>query len=93
MVIGTLEVDLYLEDSQSLKSRRRVIKGLIARLRQKFNVAVTEIGDKNLWQRTTLAMVSLSDDSKYLDGLLSTVLNYLEREKSVQVLDHRVRVF
>ena len=93
MVIGTLEVDLYLEDSQSLKSRRRVIKGLVARLRQKFNVAVSEVGDKSLWQRITLAMVSVSDDARYLDGLLSTVLNYLKRQSSVEVLDHRLRLF
>ena len=93
MVIGVLEVDVYLDHSQSLKDRRRVIKGLIAQLRRKFNVAVSEIDEKSLWQRATLAIVSLSDDAKYLDGLLSATLNHLDRESQVQVLDHRLRLF
>ena len=93
MIIGVLEIDLFLEDCQSLKGRRAVLKGLVTRLRRTFNVAVSEVGEKNLWQRATLAVAGISDDPKYLDGLLSVVLKHFERERSVQVIDHRSRLF
>ena len=45
MTIGFCRIDLYLPECASLKQKRGVLKGVIARTRNKFNVAVAELDD------------------------------------------------
>lgn len=51
-----------MEDSHSLKDRRHYVKSLKDRLRARFNVAVAEIGETELWQSATVAVVTVSSD-------------------------------
>ncbi|MCK4409317.1 MAG: DUF503 domain-containing protein, partial [Candidatus Eisenbacteria sp.] len=62
MTIGTLEVVLLIRESHSLKSRRRVVKSLIDRIRSRFNVSVADIGDQNLWQKVVLGVAVVAND-------------------------------
>ena len=43
MIVKTLELDIYIPESNSLKDKRRVVKSLISRCRQKFNVSMESI--------------------------------------------------
>ena len=68
--IGVLTLELRLEDSHSLKDKRHVVKSLKDRLRHKFNVAVAEIDHQDLWQRATLAAVTVSSDRVHAEKVL-----------------------
>ena len=71
--IGVLTMELRLENSHSLKEKRHVIEGLKARLRNKFNVAVAEIDHQDLWQRGTVAAVTVSSDHVHAERVLQSV--------------------
>ena len=60
--IGVLTLELRMEDSHSLKEKRHVVQSLKDRLRHKFNVSVAEIANQDLWQRATVAAVTVSSD-------------------------------
>ena len=64
---------LYLPDSNSLKDKRQVARSLSARIRNKFNVAVAEVEDQDLWQRLTLAVCCVSTDSAHGHCMVSKV--------------------
>jgi uncharacterized protein YlxP (DUF503 family) len=49
-----LEVRLHVNDSGSLKSKRKVVSSLKAQVRQRFGASVAEIDGHDTWQRTTL---------------------------------------
>ena len=51
MVVGMLEVQLFLPDAQTLKDKRSVLKSLKDQLRGRFNVAVVELNPSVKWQR------------------------------------------
>ncbi|MCL4401723.1 MAG: DUF503 domain-containing protein [Acidobacteria bacterium] len=72
-VIGVLTLELRIEDAHSLKDKRHVVKSLKDRLRHKFNVAVAEIDGQDLWQRSTLAAVTVSSDHGHAERLLQSV--------------------
>lgn len=59
MTIGILKLTLFIHDSNSLKEKRVVLHSLKARLRNNFNVAVSQIGDEDKWQKSTLAVVGV----------------------------------
>jgi len=43
MTVGILRVDIYISESNSLKAKRMVLHSLKSRLRNHFNIAVTQI--------------------------------------------------
>ena len=68
--IGVLTLELRLEHSHSLKEKRHVLESLKDRLRHKFNVAVAEIDYHDLWQRSVVAVVTVSPDQAFAEKVL-----------------------
>jgi len=57
MTVGILKLVLFIHESNSLKAKRMALHSVKARLRNNFNVAVTQIADEDKWQKATLAVV------------------------------------
>jgi uncharacterized protein len=49
-----VEVRLHLNDSGSLKQKRKVVQSLKAQVRHRFGASVAEIDGHDTWQRATL---------------------------------------
>jgi uncharacterized protein YlxP (DUF503 family) len=47
MIVGTLSIKVVMRNSRSLKDKRRIIKSLKDRIRNKFNVSVSETGSQD----------------------------------------------
>jgi hypothetical protein len=73
MHIAHLTLELRIEAARSLKDKRQVTRSLKDRLRASFNVAVAEVEVTDLWQRATIAIVSVSESRDYLAGLMKNV--------------------
>lgn len=58
--VGVLTLELELAEARSLKDKRRWVRGLKDRLRNGFDVAVAEIDDQNLLNRSVIAAVTVS---------------------------------
>lgn len=71
--VGVLTLELRLEYAHSLKDKRQVVQSLKERLRHKFNVAVAEIDGQDLWQRATLAAVTVSPSHEFAEKVLRSV--------------------
>ncbi|MBX5494163.1 MAG: DUF503 domain-containing protein [Bryobacteraceae bacterium] len=71
--IGVLTLELRLPYSHSLKDKRHVVKGLKDRLRHKFNVSVAEIDYQDTWQRSVIAVVTVSGSHVNAEQVLQSV--------------------
>ncbi len=49
-----VEARLHVAESQSLKSKRQVVRSVKDALRERLGAAVAEIGGQDTWQRATL---------------------------------------
>ena len=78
VAIGIARVVLHLPDSGSLKSKRRVVSGLLRRVRQEFHVSAAEVGELDRWQLAELAVATVSGDGRHADEVLAAVLRYIE---------------
>ncbi|MFZ5929115.1 MAG: DUF503 domain-containing protein [Acidobacteriota bacterium] len=58
--IGVLTLELELAEARSLKDKRHWVRGLKDRLRNGFNLAVAEIDDQHLLNRSVVAAVTIS---------------------------------
>ena len=78
MVIGHLSLELHIPGARSLKEKRMVLRGVKERIK-KFNVAVAEVEHHDLWQRSGLSVVTVSNDEKHADRELAAVVSEIER--------------
>jgi uncharacterized protein YlxP (DUF503 family) len=79
MVIGILRLTLHIPNSSSLKDKRHVVSGLLKRVRQQFQVAAAEVGDRERWQLAQLGIACVSADGAHADEVLAHVLSFVER--------------
>lgn len=92
MTVGILKIALFIHESNSLKEKRMVLHSLKAKLRNNFNVAVTQIADEDKWQRTTIAIVGAEKDKKNMDSILCRVINYIETFDRVNLINHEMEL-
>ncbi|MCK4463898.1 MAG: DUF503 domain-containing protein [Candidatus Omnitrophica bacterium] len=92
MRVGALKIHMEIISSSSLKDKRAVLKGLKERIRRRFNVSISEIGNHDKWQRATLGISSISHDKQFIETMLNKIINYIEEEKSVLVLDINIEI-
>ncbi|NLV75260.1 MAG: DUF503 domain-containing protein [Chloroflexi bacterium] len=78
MLIVLCTLELHIPAASSLKSKRQVLRSVIDRLRADFNIAVAEVAQQDAHQLATLAVVSVSNDRAYLDGLIQRVVTFVE---------------
>ncbi|HZK66901.1 MAG TPA: DUF503 domain-containing protein [Chloroflexota bacterium] len=77
MIVGSCRVVLHLPEAHSLKDKRQVVKSILARVHNQFNVAAAEIEDQELWQKAVLGIAMVSNDSRHANEVLSNVVNFI----------------
>lgn len=72
---------LRLAENSSLKGKRMVVKSVVQRVRNRFNVAIAEIDTQDVWEVITLGIVCVSDDPRHANAMLSKVIDFIESER------------
>ena len=77
----------------SLKEKRSIIKSLIEKSRNKFNLAVSETDDNDLWKNANISAVTVSNERKYIDSLFSKYVNFIDENTEVVLRDYKIEIF
>lgn len=88
MLVGTCTIDLHLPESSSLKNKRYILQGLKKQIRNNFNVSIAEIDHHDLWQRATLGVAVVANDTKFADQVLSKIIDFIGKESRVELIDY-----
>lgn len=64
--VTLLTIELLIPHAQSLKDKRREVRGLKDRIRNKFNASVAEVGYQDKWQRAVLAVCLVGSGKRQL---------------------------
>ena len=86
MIVGTLELDLRLDGCFSLKEKRHVLRSLIDRLRHDLHLAVSEVGDYDLWNSAVVGVACVTNDATLADGVLDRVLAIVDASPAIEVV-------
>ncbi len=73
MPVTLLTIELRIEHAHSLKDRRQVVRSIKDKLRQGFNISVSELDEAVTWQSATLGISAVSNSRDYLSGLMEQV--------------------
>jgi hypothetical protein len=92
MVIGLLTLELHFPGAQSLKDKRQALRSLEQRLRNRHNVALAEVDHQDLWQRATLAVVSVNTDQVHLERALQAVAGEAATAREIELVDQHLEL-
>ncbi|WP_022849795.1 DUF503 domain-containing protein [Limisalsivibrio acetivorans] len=93
MVIGSVVFILGVEQAFSLKDKRKIISGLKRKISNRFNVAVSEVGSADLWNRAEIGIVTLSSKRNHVERQLSKVMDFVESYPEVEVMGISEEIF
>ena len=86
-MIGYVEFEAIIYDAHSLKEKRAVLQRILTRLSQKYNISVAEVDYQDLWQRTKIAIVTVSSSQlaseRELQNALKLVDSFPEIERTI----------
>ena len=92
MIVGVAIVELRVHGSQSLKSKRGVVRSITQRLRNRFNVSVSEVGGQDTWQRAELGIASVGADRAHVRGRVDRAVEFIENLHLAEVVSVDVEV-
>jgi uncharacterized protein YlxP (DUF503 family) len=92
MIVGAAVVEIHVHESQSLKAKRGVVRSISGRLRNRFNVSVSEVGGQGTWQSAVIGLAMTGSDEVSLRRALEKVVTAIEDMHLAQVIASEIEM-
>lgn len=93
MIIGSCKVKLHIFSPNSLKEKRSILKSLIQRLKNKFNISIAEVGDNDLWQSAVIGFAVISNERKHVDEVINKCVDFIDGFGEVEIVDIEIEMY
>ena len=80
MIIGVLTAELHLQGLTSLKQKRSIVKSLLSRMRNKFNVSAAEVYRQDNKQLAVIGISIVSNETRYINQQFEKIVNFMEKD-------------
>jgi len=92
MTMGYCVIKFALFGNHSLKGKRKILKSIKDRLKGKFNISVSEIGNQDIWQTMLIGIAAIGPDSAYIDSMLNQVVNFIDKMGLAHLTNYKIRL-
>lgn len=93
MIVGVLTLEIDIESAYSLKEKRAVLNRIRDRVRNTFNVAIAEVDDNEVWNHACLGVVTISNDQRHANEMLSKVVEFVQKIRDCELDDYSLDFF
>jgi len=93
MTVGLARLTLFLPAAHSLKEKRMVLRRLKDRAQQKFNLAIAEVGENDLWQRALIGVAVLGTGRRFVESALDEVVRFIRDEAEVTNVEREIQSY
>ena len=92
MVVGNMKIELYLYDNHSLKGKRKIVKSIVGRVKNKFNVSIAEVGSNDKWQKIELGLSTVGNDRRHINSSLNNVLSFIDSLFLAEIVNSKIEI-
>ena len=85
--VGVCRFELWIDDNESLKGKRSVVKKTIQRTRNRFNCAIAEVDDNDILTRAVLAYTVVGNERRFVNSMISKINDFIENLGTAPVGD------
>ncbi len=87
-----MSIELFIHENASLKGKRKIVKSIIGKVKNRFNVAIAEVAYNDKWQRIGMGISTIGNDRGHIDSTLNMVLNFIESMYLAELIDSRIEI-
>jgi len=92
MVIGSGIIELWIAESHSLKDKRAVLRRLLKRAQNEFNVSIAEVEDNGHWRRAKIGFAMVGNDQRYINGKIDHLMNFIDQQHLAEIINTKVEI-
>lgn len=92
MIIGTCSLKLTIFESDSLKYKRHILKSIIDRLKNKFNISIAEIDLNDTWQSSIIGFACVTNNTVYANKIINKVIDFIDMDSRVEIVDYNIEI-
>lgn len=71
----------------SLKEKRMVVKSLVQKLKNKFNISVSEIENQDIHQTIVIGITGICADSSQSDSTMENIITFIENNTDAEIIN------
>jgi len=88
MHVGVCHLTVRLPENHSLKGKRQVVRSLLARLGNEFNISVAEVDEQDVWQLAGIGICCVSNSTQRARQQLQAAVEFIERTRpDLEIVD------
>ncbi|WP_087032735.1 DUF503 domain-containing protein [Trichococcus palustris] len=85
MKVLAVELSIRLFDSYSLKDKRSVVKSIIAKMHQRYNISIAEVADQDMLNQAVIGIAIVSSSMVLCQQVLDKVVEEIESNYEVEI--------
>ena len=87
MIIGICTCEIYIFNANSLKSKRSVVKSIIEKSKNRFNISIAEVWENDKWQKSIIAFSTISNDQRLVEETIEKVINFFDSYSEIEIIN------
>lgn len=87
MILGICTCEIFIFNANSLKSKRSVIKSIINKSKNRFNISIAEVGENDKWQKSVIAFSTISNDKKIVEESMEKVIDFFDSYSEIEIVN------
>ncbi len=87
MVIGMGKITFRLGFCHSLKEKRKVVKSIVRRAQNTFNVSMAEVGANDMHQQAEIGFAMAGNDRRKINANIDKMLEFIENLQLADIID------
>jgi len=86
MIVGAAIVEIRIHESHSLKQKRGVVRSIVRRVRNRYNLSIAEVGGQDTWQRAELGLCNAGTDRQRVRALIESAVVFIEELHIAEII-------
>jgi uncharacterized protein YlxP (DUF503 family) len=92
MFVGVGILDVFIAESRSLKDKRGVMKSIMRRAQNEFNLSIAEVGVNDDWKRGEIGFSVVGNDRRYINSKIDKILRFIDGLYLAEVVNCRIEI-
>lgn len=86
MNILIMEITLRASWVQSLKEKRMVVKSIVQKLKNKFNISVAEVNEQDIHKTIVIGITGICANSAQADSTMENIITFIECNTEAEII-------
>lgn len=92
MVVGTGKIIYRLHYCHSLKAKRAIVKSIIKRIQNSFNISIAEVGSNDVHQKAEIGFALIGNSVNLINSKIDLLFNMADEIGLAELIDTEMEI-